>query len=407
MTRVLPLPGPAIMSSGPWPCSTAARCSGFNSKGETSSILFCQAQEVARRSRSSRTTSEAPLPPAVKCFRHKPAGFIVFSVLGRWSVDHKRWLLLTALALIVPARNKYGAQAPRAAGPLDSKLYAGLRWRMIGPFRGGRTRAATGVPSQPNVFYVGQVNGGVWKSDDYGRTWAPIFDDEPTQSVGAIAVAPSDPNIIYVGSGEGLHRPDLSAGDGIYKSTDGGRTWQHLGLRDAQQIAVIIVDPKDPNRVFVGAMGHPYGPNPERGVFRSLDGGQSWQRVLYKDDNTGAADLAFDPRNPQVIFADMWASRRPPWTTGGAYSGPGSGLHKSTDGGEHWQQLTSGLPGESELGRVGIGISPSEPDRMYAWVDAKGKTGIYRSDNAGESWHLVNSESRVAGRGDDFSCVRV
>jgi photosystem II stability/assembly factor-like uncharacterized protein len=250
-------------------------------------------------------------------------------------------------------------------------------------------------------------NGGVWKTTDAGRTWTPIFDDQPTGSIGALAVAPSNPDIIYVGSGEGLRRPDLSVGDGIYKSTDGGRTWQHLGLRDAQQIAVIIVDPKDPNRVFVGAMGHPYGPNPERGVFRSLDGGQSWQRVLYKDDNTGAADLAFDPRNPQVIFADMWASRRPPWTTGGAYSGPGSGLHKSTDGGEHWQQLTSGLPGESELGRVGIGISPSDPDRMYAWVDAKGKTGIYRSDNAGESWHLVNSESRVAGRGDDFSCVRV
>ena len=309
-------------------------------------------------------------------------------------------LLLLVGGMLFSCCSAFGQQ-------VDPALYQELRWRLIGPFRAGRTVAISGIPGQPNVFYMAPNNGGVWKTTDAGRTWNPIFDDQPTGSIGALAVAPSNPDIIYVGSGEGLRRPDLSVGDGIYKSSDAGRTWQHLGLRDAQQIAAIIVDPKDPNRVFVGAMGHPYGPNSERGVFRSLDGGQSWQKVLYKDENTGAMDLAFDPRNPQVIVADMWASRRPPWTTGGAYNGTGSGLYKSTDGGDHWQQLTNGLPGDDEIGRVGVAISLSDPNRMYAWVTAKHKTGIYRSDNAGESWQLVNSEERVTGRGDDFGCVRV
>ena len=206
-----------------------------------------------------------------------------------------------------------------SAQPYDPALFQEMRWRLIGPFRGGRTVAITGIPDQPNVFYMAPNNGGVWKTTDAGRTWVPIFDDQPTNSIGALAIAPSNPDIIYVGSGEGLRRPDLSVGDGIYKSTDAGRTWQHLGLRDAQQIGSILIDPKDPNRVFVAAVGHPYGPNAERGVFRSLDGGQTWQKVLYKDDNVGAVDLQVDPRNSQVIFADMWASRRPPWTTGGAF----------------------------------------------------------------------------------------
>ena len=299
------------------------------------------------------------------------------------------------------------------AQPFDPSMYQELRWRMIGPFRAGRTVAISGVPGQPNVFYMAPNNGGVWKTTDAGRTWNPIFDDQPTGSVGALAVAPSNPDIIYVGSGEGLRRPDLSVGDGIYKSTDAGRTWQHLGqrdnaLRDAQQIGWIIVDPKDPNRVFVAALGHPYGPNAERGVFRSLDGGQTWQKVLYKDKNTGAIDLAFDPRNSQVIFAAMWASRYPPWMAGGSYDGPGSGLFKSVDGGTTWRQITKGLPGEAErVGRIGLGISLSDPDRMYAWVDAKKNNGIYHSDDAGESWQLMNTEERVVGRGNDFACVRV
>jgi photosystem II stability/assembly factor-like uncharacterized protein len=310
----------------------------------------------------------------------------------------------------------------------DPSMYQELHWRMIGPFRGGRTVAISGVPGQPNVFYMAPNNGGVWKTTDFGRTWNPIFDAQPNSdqpnndqpnddhrsgSIGALAVAPSSPSTIYVGSGEGLRRPDLSVGNGIYKSTDAGRTWQHLGqrdgaLRDAEQIGSILVDPKDANRVFAAALGHPYGPNSERGVYRSLDGGATWQKVLYKDDNTGAIDLAFDPRNSQVIFASMWASRRPPWTTGGSYDGPGSGLYKSTDGGDHWRQITKGLPTEADkLGRIGFTVSQSDPDRMYALVDARNNGGVYRSDDAGESWQLVNTEDRVWGRGDDFACVRV
>src|ERR1700722_6006363 len=197
-----------------------------------------------------------------------------------------------------------------SAPAYDASMYQELHLRMIGPFRGGRTVSISGIPGHQNVFYMAPNNGGVWKSTDFGHTWTPIFDDQPTGSIGALAVAPSNPDIIYVGSGEGLRRPDLSVGDGIYKSIDAGKTWQRLGsdnsgLRDAQQIAAILVDPKDPNRVFVAAMGHPYGPNSERGVFRSLDGGQSWQKVLYKDEDTGASSLVFDPRNSQVIFTGM------------------------------------------------------------------------------------------------------
>ena len=315
------------------------------------------------------------------------------------------WILLAALCILL-------FPFALSAQQYDPAMYQDLHWRMIGPFRGGRTVAISGVPGQPNVFYMAPNNGGVWKTTDFGRTWNPIFDDQPTGSIGALAVAPSNPNTIYVGSGEGLRRPDLSVGDGVYKSTDAGRSWQHLGLREAQQIASIVIDPKDPNRLFVAAQGHPYGPNPERGIFRSLDGGQTFQKVLYKDENVGGMDLVFDPHNSQVIFASMWSSRRPPWTTGGGYTGPGSGLYKSTDGGNTWRQLTKGLPGAAEgIGRIGPAVSPSDPGRMYAWVNttkmnAKA-SGIYRSDDAGESWQQVNDEERVWGRGDDFGCVRV
>ncbi|MBZ5607411.1 MAG: glycoside hydrolase [Acidobacteriia bacterium] len=277
---------------------------------------------------------------------------------------------------------------------------------MIGPFRAGRTVAAAGIPSQPNVFYVAVNNGGVWKTDDAGRTWQPFFDQQPTGSIGALAIAPSDPNVIYVGSGEGLHRPDLAVGDGMYKSTDAGKTWRHLGLSDAQQIPAILVDPRDPNRVFVAVLGHPYGPNAERGVFRSTDGGATWQKVLYKDENTGAVDLAFDPTNPRTVYAVLWAAREGPWENG-AWNGPTSGLFKSTDGGETWQQLTGGLPTPAEgLGRIGIAIAPSDPRRMYALVEAR-PSALYRSDDAGTSWRRVNTENRINGRASDFACVRV
>ncbi len=200
---------------------------------------------------------------------------------------------------------------------------------MIGPFRAGRTVAASGVPGAPNIFYIAANNGGVWKSTDYGRIWSPIFDDQPTGSIGALAVAPSNPNVLYVGSGEGLQRPDLSTGDGIYKSTDAGKTWRHLGLHNGEQIGSIIVDPRDEKRLFVAVLGHPYGANEERGVFRSIDGGETFQKVLYRDENTGAIALAYDPLNFQTVYATLWASRQGPWENG-AWQGTGSGLFKST-----------------------------------------------------------------------------
>jgi hypothetical protein len=193
-----------------------------------------------------------------------------------------------------------------AAQTYEARAFNGLHWRSIGPHRGGRTRAVAGVPSQPNVFYMGVCNGGVWKTNDYGRTWTPIFDDQPTGSIGVIAVAPSDPNVVYVGCGEGLQRPDLSIGDGVYKSTDAGRTWTHLGLRDGQQIPQLIVDPRNPDRLFVAVLGHPYGPNEERGIFRSTDGGKTFQKVLYKDENTGGSDVAIDPSNPDTVVSALW-----------------------------------------------------------------------------------------------------
>src|SRR5579872_4656591 len=296
--------------------------------------------------------------------------------------------------------------SPLPAQQFSPDLYSGLRWRNIGPYRGGRTVAADGIPSQPNVFYIGANNGGVWKTTDAGRTWHPIFDSQPTSSIGTLAIAPSDPNIIYVASGEGLQRPDLSVGDGIYKSTDAGHTWRHLGLRDGQQISALLIDPHDPNRVFAAVLGHPYGPNAERGLFRSTDGGDTWQKVLYKDENTGAVDLANDPTNPSTIYAVLWAARQGPWENG-AWSGPGSGLFKSTDGGDTWQQLTNGLPTIAQgLGRIGIAIAPSNPRRMYALAEAK-PNALYRSDDAGASWQRINTEERITGRGDDFAMVRV
>lgn len=291
----------------------------------------------------------------------------------------------------------------------DTDGFAELHWRHVGPLRGGRTVGAAGVAQQPNVFYIGVNNGGVWKTTDFGLTWTPLFDGQPTQSIGAVAVAPSDPNVIYVGSGEGLQRPDLSVGDGIYKSRDAGKTWTHLGLREARQIGAVIVDPANPDRVFVAALGHPYGPNDERGVFRSLDGGRTWDKVLYRDENTGAIDLAFDPSNARTIYAVLWAARQGPWEYNNAYIAGTSGLFKSTDGGDTWQPITRGLPTAAQgLSRIGIAVAPSRPARMYAWVTAsKEVAGIYRSEDAGASWSRVNDEARVWGRGDDFANVRV
>jgi photosystem II stability/assembly factor-like uncharacterized protein len=284
-----------------------------------------------------------------------------------------------------------------------------MRWRSIGPYRGGRTRSAAGVPSQPNIFYIGVVNGGVWKTNDYGRTWNPIFDQEPTGSIGAVAVALSDPNIVYAGSGEGLQRPDLSTGDGIYKSTDAGKTWTHLGLRDGQQIPQIAIDPRDPNRLFVAVLGHPYGPNEERGIFRSTDGGATFQKVLYKDENTGANDVKIDPRNPSVVYAAMWEARQGPWENG-AWSGTNGGLFKSTDGGNTWQPMTRGLVSEGQgVIQANLAIAPSNPNRLFAAIANAGGSGIYRSDDAGENWSRITTDARPAQRigGGDLPVLAV
>jgi photosystem II stability/assembly factor-like uncharacterized protein len=301
------------------------------------------------------------------------------------------------------------------AQQFPESMYQEMRWRMIGPFRGGRTRAVAGAPSQPNLFYIGAVNGGVWKSDDYGRTWTPIFDQEPSQSVGAIAVAPSDPNIIYVASGEGLHRPDLSVGNGIYKSTDAGKTWTHLGLRDGQQIPALVVDPRDPNKLLAAVLGHPYGPNDERGIFRSVDGGSTWQKVLYKDENTGGSDVEIDPSNPDVLYASLWEMREGPWEDNNQFQGTGGGLFKSTDGGATWRPLTNGLP--KNLTQINVAIAASQTSRLYATVATTERgeygsaagLGVYRSDDAGESWHVATTDPRPAMRigGGDLPIPRV
>jgi photosystem II stability/assembly factor-like uncharacterized protein len=321
--------------------------------------------------------------------------------------------MLTVICLALAAGS---AAAPAAsAAPAPGAVYADLEWRMIGPLRGGRTRAVVGVPSQPNVFYVGAVNGGVWKTEDAGRTWQPIFDSQPTQSIGAIAVAASDPNRIYVASGEGLRRPDLSVGNGIYRSDDGGRSWSHLGLSDGQQIAQLALDPRDPKRLFAAVLGHPYGPNDERGIYRSLDAGVSWQRVLYRDADTGGSAVVIDPADSQVVYAVLWQSRLGPWEDKNEFEGTGGGLFKSTDGGSTWRRLSSGLP--AGLSQVNIAIAPSNPQRLYAAVgtnepgdySSAAGLGVFRSDDAGESWVRITTDPRPALRigGGDLPVIAV
>lgn len=316
-------------------------------------------------------------------------------------------LIFSAMKKLSALLGCLAVYAMLSAQSFSPSLYNSMQWRMIGPHRGGRTVGAVGVPTQPNVFYIGVNNGGVWKSNDYGRTWNPIFDQMGTGSVGDIAVSESNPNVVYVGCGEGIQRPDLSVGDGVYRSTDAGKTWKNVGLKDGQQIGGIVIDPKNENRVFVAVLGHPYGPNTERGVYRSLDGGNTWERILYKDENTGAVQVAIDPNDPQTIYADMWAGRQGPWENG-QWNGPESGLYKSTDGGTTWKHLTKGLPTPAQgLGRIGFGIAPTNSKRLYATVDAGRYGGIYRSDDAGESWQLMSSDGRYWGRGSDFAEVKV
>ena len=303
-------------------------------------------------------------------------------------------LLVTLSALLIPVLTQ---------NPPD--MYSALRWRMIGPHRGGRVLAVSGVPGQADTFYFGSVCGGIWKTTDAGRTWKPLFDDQPVASIGDLAVANSDPNVIYAGTGEADMRSDISFGNGVYKSTDAGKTWTHLGLRDTRQIGRIIVDPRDPSVVLVAALGHGFGPNAERGVFRSTDGGGTWKKVLYKDENTGAIDLSFDPDNSQTVYATLWNARRVAWSQYAPVSGPGGGLFKSTDGGVTWKQVQgNGLP-EGQWGRSGVAVG-QHGRRVYLLIDAD-RPGLYRSDDAGETWRLVGTDERIRSRAWYFSGVTV
>ena len=307
-------------------------------------------------------------------------------------------LIAMVTMLAAAARNSTPEpQAPKPIAAVDPRLFADMAWRNIGPYRAGRTKSAAGHPSQPYTFYIGVCNGGVWKTTDAGRTWAPIFDGQPTGSIGSLVVAPSDANVLYVGSGEGLGRPDLSVGDGVYKSTDAGSTWTHLGLRDGQQIPNIAVDPANANRLFVAVAGHPYGPNEERGIFRSTDGGQSFEKVLFKDVNTGGNDVDIDPANPNTVYATLWEERQGPWENA-QWRGTGGGIYKSVDGGSTWTQLRNGLPQNGAVTQANMAIAPSDSKRLYAAVAVNAATSFYRSDDAGETWRQITQDSRPVGR---------
>jgi photosystem II stability/assembly factor-like uncharacterized protein len=334
-----------------------------------------------------------------------------------------------------PVRNA-GLPAPVGSlvGGAADDLWAGLHWRMLGPFRGGRVNSATGVPGRPNEFYFGAVNGGVWKSIDGGRVWSPVFDGQPVASIGAVTVAPSAPDTVYVGTGENTLRDSMGFGNGVYKTTDAGRTWTHLGLTETHHIGRIAVDPRNPNVVFVAAIGKLYAPSPERGVFRSRDGGKSWEKVLFKNNDVGAVEVVIDPTNSSVVYAGLWNTRRPPWYTYGTSNGPGGGMYKSTDGGSTWKEMTNGLP-KSGIGRTGIALSAANPRRVYAVIDCQvadpnapapaaaapgaagggrggaaavpQQGGFFRSDDAGETWTRLSSDQALWGRGWYFSKVNV
>jgi len=302
---------------------------------------------------------------------------------------------LLLLAALMPAWNLVAAS-------LDATSLAGMKWRQIGPFRGGRVVAVSGVPGDPSTWYFGAVAGGVWKSVDAGASWQPMFDEQKIASIGAIAVADADHNVIYVGTGEACPRGNISYGDGVYKSVDAGRTWKNVGLRDTRQIGALIVDPRNPDIVLVAALGHAFGPNEERGVFRSTDGGASWKRVLYKDRDTGAVDLSYDPSNPNIVYASLWQMRRQPWNF--SSGGPGSGLYRSSDGGETWTHLQGhGLPA-GILGRIGVAVAGGGSGRVYAMVEAA-EGGLFRSDDAGASWTRVNEDHRFRQRAWYFTHV--
>jgi photosystem II stability/assembly factor-like uncharacterized protein len=310
-------------------------------------------------------------------------GISLHTVGSRW----RRYLVLLFCVLTLISG---------AAQTVRPELYGGLKWRLIGPFRGGRAVAVAGVPGNPTTFYFGAVNGGIWQSTDAGIVWHPIFDDQRIASIGALAVAPSDPKTIYAGTGESDIRSNLSSGDGVYKSTDSGQTWTNIGLRDSRQISRMVVDPQNASMVYVAVLGHAYAANDERGVYKTTDGGAHWTKVLDEGPEIGTADLAIATDEPNVLFATTWRARRPPWSTYAPLGGPGSGLYRSVDGGNSWSRLNgSGLP-EGDWGRAAVAVSPNGR-RVYALIDAK-KAGLYRSDDGGDTWLLANSDARITSR---------
>jgi BNR/Asp-box repeat len=355
-------------------------------------------------------------------------------------ITRSQWLI-PGVALCFSAFAGFDIRAQSRGSPTEfpGELLEGLQWRDLGPMRAGRSVAVSGHADQPDTFYFGSVGGGVWKTKNAGRTWFPISDKGiPIGSIGAIAVAPSNPNVVYVGTGEADIRSQHSYGIGVLKSTDAGKTWTYIGLEATRQIGGIAVDPTNPNRVYVAALGHVYDANPDRGLYRSTDGGATWKKVLYKigdPENVGAIDVAIDPKTPRVLYASLWATRRPPWSVYAPSYMPGSGLYKSSDGGDTWTQLTLGLPADQFVGKIGIAISPSSPKRVWAIVDDIGASvvpgrgrggaggggaasggrgerrnpggGVYISDDAGASWRLVNSETRLWGRGWYFGGITV
>jgi photosystem II stability/assembly factor-like uncharacterized protein len=303
-------------------------------------------------------------------------------------------LIGAALGFAQP-KAKAGSRPAATAPQFDQSLIQGMKWRLVGPFRGGRVLAVEGVSDDPSVYYMGAAAGGVWKTTDGGNYWEPLFDRQSVSSIGAIAVAPSNPHVIYVGTGEACIRGDISYGDGVYKSTDGGRIWKNIGLRDTRHIGAVIVDPRNPDVVFVAALGHAYGPNEERGIFRSTDGGATWTKVLYKDEKTGGIDIVFDPKNSGILYASLWQVYRTPYSL--SSGGPGSGLYKSVDGGTTWRRLEGhGLP-EGILGRIGVSVSGADSDRVYAMIEAK-ESGLYRSDDGGGTWTKASDDGRIRQR---------
>ncbi len=356
---------------------------------------------------------------SVSCFRrlavHPPAMLRTLSLpspKGRGNAGGTDFISMLKVSLAVfialfsiSVSINVNAQQPSPAATPDNDPLKALQWRLVGPFRGGRVTAVSGVASQPLVYYFGGTGGGVWKTTDGGINWEPMTDKSVfgTGSVGAIGLSDSDPNTIYVGMGESPIRGNVSHGDGVYKSTDAGKTWKRVGLEDTRQISRVRVNPKNPDIVYVAAQGHVWAPNEQRGVFRSKDGGKTWQKVLYRSDKAGACDLILDPTNANILYAAFWEVYRKPWTleSGGA----GSGIFKSTDGGDTWTEITRnpGLP-KGTIGIVGITASPATPDRLWAIVEAE-DGGVFRSENGGKTWTKVNEERRLRQRAWYYSRI--